>query len=328
MSGLDVSFSELGNVTGLQDVVDEGTGLTSYNFINGNVIESSTESSLTSNYAFVYDPFYTTAGEDGYVDSATLFRFQSRSTGTNANEDLGSVGWEIGFDYDGGRFGKIKWGISGGLAINAFDAKHTASFESDLYRETADIDLSGTEITYVEGDTYVGGDEGPVIDIDTDYTPNPDGYEPVQQEIFQNGQIVVVDVPAMIDGSYEIDGILGSFHIGPIVEVPLGRKLKIQAGGGLSATYFSSTFTSDQTITNAGVVGGYNELLIGDAEGWLIGQYGELNVIYQFNERMNVYFGIQFQQSDNYQHLLESGVSAEVSTESWFLMHGGMNVQY
>jgi hypothetical protein len=93
----------------------------------------------------------------------------------------------------------------------------------------------------------------------------------------------------LINGSHTLDASLYDLRLGPSFNIPLFKRLSLQAGGGLALGMMDSEFSFTE-ITPAGTVSGKS-----DHVGLLLGAYAEVGFAYQLCHCASLFTGAQFQ---------------------------------
>jgi len=287
--GVDVSFSNLGDMPYIQGE----DSLYTFEFNDGYIDIPFEDAEFTTRFAFNYEN--ATEGPDGEVESFTLTRYRSAGVGESYTEDLDfSTGWELGSHYD---MWKLSNRVTVGFTIAGGFTPLRASYQSaeikgELFRQTVEVPLSGPQIDYAESGSYTGGGfGGPYVLLD-DLAFDASLEDRVAQ-ILANGDIVLVD--ALINGSYELLGGIGSVRTGTYLDIYLTERLILHLGVGFLASYLSYDFKVDQSLISTTLADSYRISSNINEGQWLVGGYAELNMIYRINQKTSVYAGAQGQ---------------------------------
>ncbi|MDX2110153.1 MAG: hypothetical protein SFY80_07935 [Verrucomicrobiota bacterium] len=309
MFGVDVTFSKLGGVS-LQDPNYTSSG--SYpglNFNDGYILRDNTFSAdgsksldgKTVNFS------YASASQVISDASGTSIDYHSYGSVTNATAlettDSGMAnGWELQYIHYFGR--KQRFGFLAGFSFNTFSTSQQNTLTNDLLERTYNH-RTGSRI-YNTGTTTSNdaGYTGPIYRpeaVGTQVTPATSINIP--ERSIDPSLLTTTPIPngAEVDGDWEVNGSFYSFRIGPVYDLSLSKKFKMQVGAGLASVFFSSDFQAKEIVTAIGKPGKpttFNKTQR-DSE-WLVGGYVDANANYQINERMNFFSGMQFQSTSDY----------------------------
>ena len=325
MFGVDVRFDNVGTVAFEEGIASTVTA-ERIQFSDGFIEVDPMGSDVTSNFSFNYDN--AQVGPDGFVDSFYLTRYAAESRGEFLEEeaDIGS-GIEVGFQYLTTTFlnERVRFGVIGGLGINKIDTSQNSTVESDFFRQVASVTLENSQITPVDGGFYVGGVDGPAIDLSNGLVFDPGSLEQVQQELPGQG---VVPVPGLVEGLFEVDGLSTGLRLGGTAEFRLFNNLLLEAGGGISAVYLYSDLNISQTLTNTILA---DDIRVqGDTTDteWFIGPYVEARLSYQFNRSTRFYIGAQYLSSEESLTQEINGVESRVILNQPFFAEFGINIRF
>jgi hypothetical protein len=92
-----------------------------------------------------------------------------------------------------------------------------------------------------------------------------------------------------ITGSHDLQAALVDFRLGPSFNIPLIKRLSLQAGGGFALGLVDSRFTFTENNATSTVSGGNNRT------GFVAGAYAEAGLAYRFYRSFSLYTGAQFE---------------------------------
>jgi hypothetical protein len=285
--GVDVKFSNLGEMPYLRNSSTSAT----YLFNDGYIDIPSPGAEFTSNFSF--DFANATKGADGTVESFNLTRYRSKGIGESFEKDLDfSTGWELGARYD---MWKLSNRVTTGFTVAAAFTPLRASYASteikgELYRQRVSVPLSGPGIDYVSSGQYVGNRFGGPFILTGDLNFDESFEERVSQTL-ADGSVILVD--ALISGTYEMLGGIGTFRAGSHLDIYLTDRLLLHFGIGLLASYLSYDFKVDQSLITSTLTSSYRVSNSKSEGEWLAGAYAELNLLYRLNPRTSIYAGGQ-----------------------------------
>lgn len=133
---------------------------------------------------------------------------------------------------------------------------------------------------------YQGSFEGPAFVIGD--TPGP-----AIQSIVANG--------ATIFGQRQFDADVWGFRLGPYVELPNWKKLRLSVSGGLAVGYVDGKVSWSETASIGGVRG-TTVSGSGHADDSLFGFYIGATAAWQFSERWSAVAGVQYQNLGTFSH--------------------------
>jgi hypothetical protein len=286
LAGVDIAFGNLGTMP----YVKPEDAAHTYDFNDGYIDLQREDAQFTSSFAFNFAN--AVEGPDGNVESFSLTRYRSSSTGAQheGSSDF-SVGWELGSRYDMWRLSNrlvVGFTLAGGFTPLSQD--YSATVEGDLFRQQVSVPLSGPRLPHQDSGNYRGGILGGSYIKISDLVFDPDSEERVTQ-VLPDGSIV--DVPSTVTGNYKLLGGLGTVRMGAHLDYQLGERLFLHAGIGFSMSYLSVDFTVDQSLISSTLSEPYRVVSsLSDGE-WLPGAYAELNLLYRLNQRTSFYAGAQ-----------------------------------
>lgn len=325
MFGVDVRFDNIGTVEFQEGQTSSATG-ERIQFSDGFIEVDPVGSEVTSNFRFAYDN--ATVGQDGYVDSFSLTRYAAESRGEFIEDeaDVGA-GVEVGFQYLTTTFfnERVRFGVIGGLGINKIDTSQNSAVESDFFRQVATVTLENSQITPEDGGFYVGGPDGPVIDLSNGLVFDPGAIEQVQQELPGQG---VVAVPGLVEGLFEVDGLSTGLRLGATAEARLFNNVLLEVGGGISAVYLYSDLTISQTLTNTILADDIQIQANQTDTEWFIGPYAEARLSYQFNRATRFFIGAQYMSAEESLRQDIGGVESRVVLNQPFWAEIGINIRF
>ena len=284
--GVDLKISNLGSMPYIQG--DEA--LYTYEFNDGYIDIPFADGDFTS--AFQFDYSNATENADGNVESFTLTRYRSESTGESYESSFDfSTGWELGSRYDMWKLSnRVTLGFTVAGGFTPLRKKYETTVYGNLYRQTVTVPLNGPELAYQDSGTYLGSRYGgPYILLD-DINFDAD-FEELVTQILPDGE--VIQVPSEVLGKYYVVGGMGTFRTGTYLDIYLTERLLLHLGVGVSASYLSFDFTVDQTLISSTLATQYQRTATLDTGQWLMGAYAELNLVYRLNQRTSVYAGAQ-----------------------------------
>jgi len=289
LMGVDVTFSNLGEMPYIQGDDSAYT----HQFNDGYIDLPFDDSEFTTRFAFDYSN--AVEGPDGEVESFSLTRYRSAGIGESYTKNMDfSTGWELGSHYDMWKLSnRVTMGftIAGGFTpLRA--SYHSTEIKGELYRQTVTVPLSGPAIDYTDSGYYIGSSfAGPYILLD-DLNFDASVEDRVSQ-ILADGSIVLVD--ALIDGTYELLGGIGTIRTGTYLDIYLTERLLVHLGVGFLASYLSYDFTVDQSLITSTLASSYRIKSNINEGQWLVGGYAELNLVYRVNPKTSIYAGAQGQ---------------------------------
>ncbi len=325
MFNIGVRFDNIGTVDFQEGEITSPTGQI-FNFDDGYISVDPIGSEVTSNFGFEYDNSTTNA--DGFVDSFTLSRYSSEAAGEFLDEEVdGSYGVEIGGQYLTGAFfnDRMRLALVGGLGINNISSNYTTTTKGDLFRQFAVVNLDNSRISPVEGGTYTGTVDGPVIDLNNGLVFDPDAKELVTQEL-PDGTIVPVE--GNVDGNFDVSGLSTSLRLGGNINYRIWRGLTLDIGGGYTAFYVYSQFDIDQRLTNTIL---NRDITNSDSvtnTDWFHGPYAEANLIYEFNRVTRFFVGAQWVSMNSQLSQEVAGVESVILLENPFYAQFGINIRW
>jgi len=287
--GVDVTFKNLGEMPYIQGDDSNYT----FEFNDGYIDIPFDNVDYTTRFQFLYKN--AIEGSDGEVDAFTLTRYRSAGVGESFTKNMDfSTGWELGSHYDMWKLSnRVTVGFTVAGGFTPLRAKyHSTEIKGELYRQTVTVPVSGPGIEYTDTGTYTGSSySGPYILIDN---LNFDAsIEERVSQVLADGSVVLID--ALIDGTYELLGGIGTVRGGTYLDIYLTERLLLHLGVGFLASYLSYDFTVDQSLITSTLASSY-EIKTNINEGqWLVGAYAEANLVYRLNQKTSVYAGAQAQ---------------------------------
>ena len=205
----------------------------------------------------------------------------SPGDGTTARLDPDlAAGFDLGYGRELGRIRlgrerSLAWGLQAGfgsLDVNLESNTKTAGF---VQRVTDEYGLGGV-LPPVAGYTNTFAGPGPLIS--TNYTST------------------TANLPATSSQNTQLDSLVLGFKLGPFVEVPLYKRLSLQAGGGLAAMYVQADLRWTENLTLGGS-GLYTAPRTGDYqhEEWVLGYYANAGLVFALNPNLSLFGGVQYQ---------------------------------
>lgn len=321
-TGIDFNVSNMGQID-FSSSTEVGANSISYQFDDGFISIDPLGSDVTSNFAFQYDN--ATVNNDGFVDSFTLTRYASESTGVA--EDFGGgfdFGVEMGLQYFLINRRNFKLGLVGSVGINELNVDSSRSVTGDLYQQMATVLVNNALITPIPGEAFTSGDRGPVIDLNNDLTFDPNGRQRVQQNVAGEG---LQGVPSVVNGSYTINGVATGLRFGGITEWNSGR-FWLQAGAGISSIYSYSRFNVRQSLQNAQLFRAVDMQGFSEQSNWAIGPYAELRGGFRINRHARVFIGGIYMNLDETFIQTVGGVSSAIRMDSPLVIEFGVNIDF
>ena len=236
----------------------------------------------------------------GYDDSARqisgntilLSRSTSAAGPSQSSDSDPDYGAELAFSHPLGARGNLRYGFE--IAVNHLNlALHDdtgVSRITDAYPFTPGT----TPPTAVPSDPYQGSFNGPGFII---------GDTPVSSTTTTDRQRFASDI--------------WGFRLGPYLELPIGERVNLWAGGGFAWTLMNNSVT----WANTGGSGSSGDL------GLLWGGYLSANASWQFSEHWNLVAGVQYQKLGTYRHTF-SGRPVEVDFNNALLVTLGFGCSF
>lgn len=321
-SGIDYQISNMGQVN-FQAFDDRGPNSLTFRFDDGFITIDPVGSDLSSSFGFQYDN--ATVNADGFVDSFTLTRYASESTGLS--EDFGQsmdFGVEMGLQYFLINRRNFKLGVVGSVGVNEVNVDSSQTVQGDLYRQMATVLMPNSLITPIPGEAFTSRDRGPVIDLPNQLIFDPDSRQRVQQNIPGEG---VRGVPSIVNGSYSINGVTTGFRLGGITEWNTGR-FWLQAGAGLASVYTYSNFRVRQAISNPQLFQTVDMLGSSQQSNWGYGPYAEIRGGFRINRHARIFIGGIFMNVDETFSQTVDGVTSSIRMESPVVFEFGVNIDF
>jgi hypothetical protein len=325
MFNVGVRFDNIGTVDFQEGEIASPTGV-AFNFDDGYIVVDPVGSEVTSNFSFEYDN--STVNDDGYVDSFTLSRYSSEASGQFLDEEVdGGYGVEIGAQLLSGAMfnNRVRFGLIGGLGLNSIKSNFETTTQGVLYRQFALVNLEDSRLTPQDSGSYVGTNDGPVVDLNTGLVFDPNAKEQVSQEL-PDGTIVPVN--GEVNGIFDVNGISTSLRLGANTTIRVWRGLTLEAGAGYGAMYVNSDLDIDQRLTNTILNRDITNSGTVTTTDWFHGPYAEANLIYEFNRMTRFFVGAQWTLLDSELRQEIAGVESAIILENPFYAQFGINIRW
>lgn len=323
--GLEAKFKNLGEITYPSDLDADGDGeIVEFVFNDGYINLSEDESTFSSDFAF--DMENANVGSDGIVESFTLNRYRTSPSNEVFSESPSTTaaGWEVAYQYEWGtRQDRLRYGFIAGFAVNDLNFTTNQVVNGSFYVQTAQVNLNGPEITYVDGDVYRGASDGPSIDLASDVNFNSETEELVVQDIWGQGAVVV---PSEVASWVDHDGILANLRMGPLLSYQIINRLHLQASAGLNFSYYNSNVSVRETLFDLIGASDYTVFKNHDSVDWLVGYYLEAAAYYYLNDRTAAYGSVQMFSMNSPSSDSVEGVDYEVNLKSSFVFSLGVKL--
>jgi hypothetical protein len=286
--GADLTFGNLGEMPYIQDDEADYT----YEFNNGYINIGVDNADFTSDYRFNFED--AIEGPDGNVESFTLTRYRSAGRGIFETQSFDySAGWELGSRYDMWKLNNhltLGFTIAGGFS--PLKADYSNVVNGDLWVQSINVPVSGLGgITWRDSGSYTSSELGSgayVLVDDLNFDPS---QEKLVTQILPDGSVVIVD--SEVDTTLKVRGGLGTVRTGTYLDIYITQKLLFHLGFGISASYFSYDFTVDQDLLTSTLSTPYTTTDSTNGGEWLVGVYGEANLVYRINQKTSIYAGAQ-----------------------------------
>jgi hypothetical protein len=217
-------------------------------------------------------------------------------------EDDPQLGFELSYGRRLGQAGRMKWGLETAFGFT---------------------DLSIRNNQTLVGAATILSDAYPLGGIIPPLPPYSGSFNGPGPLIGDSPGRTLQSAPsgALIIGQRKLQANLYTLRLGPYIEVPIWKRLGAEFGGGLSLGGVNSEFSFSENVSlrNIGSVSRVGRDSRGD---FLIGGYVGGQLIYEVNDRLDVFSGIQFQHLGSFkQHA--AGKQAELDLgQSIFLTVG------
>jgi len=322
MSGVDFEFGNLGAVDFDTETV-QGTDGIIHRFDDGFIQVDPAGSEVTSTFGFDFDN--TTIDNEGFVETATLTRFSSESTGASESfSDSNNFGVEMGMQYFAYEKPNFRVGLAGAFGVNDIEATSSGSVEGNLFKQTATLLLQNAQIAAIPDQNFTGGNAGPAIDLNNDLIFDPGSREPVRQNVAGEG---VVNVPSQVNGSYRLEGITTGLRVGAITEFNY-KKLWFQAGVGYSSIYTYSEFSVRQTLENPQLSRNIEMSGANEENRWFHGPYAEVRGGFQISPNTRIFIGGIFINLSNTFDQNVDGVTSQIKLDNPMIIEIGFNFDF
>jgi hypothetical protein len=344
----DVNFTGLGTVPFSEDYRTEnnpflGTtreinyddGFLSQDFIESSLVEGGVESGLervpsSNNQATAFFGYNNPEQVDPAAPDTLIFH--RYASGAVPDEEYsadaeGSLGWEI--NYTKYLALNRKLGFTVGFSFNGFDSRFREEIDAGLYvqefrhrmADGADVPDLPEPVTDDEGNVtqapFVGDlvrEEGEIVDL-LEWAATAES-----EELIEGG--------AVVDSRMDMRSSFYNFKAGPTYNLSVGNRFGMQLGAGVSAIYFSGTFSAYEILNNP--AGGENpsrSLTTTDSTEWQVGGYVDASAYYQLTQRVSVFSGMQMHSGSSYKQANEDRF-AEVDISSQIYVHAGFGIRF
>lgn len=207
---------------------------------------------------------------------------------SSADADNPSLGFEIAYQRDLHRSDKWAWGFRVSFGYADIGIKDNQTVFSAIQQLTDVYALNGI---VPPGDPSLPGWQ---------YQGAYDLPGPVIDSAPASRQSATVAGAAATTGWRQISASLFAWKLGPWLELPLGRRLWLGAGGGLALAYVESEFSFDETTTVRGVGGSYRTAAAGSDAGLQVGAYAQAGLGVRLSERWSLFALGEYQYLDEF----------------------------
>jgi opacity protein-like surface antigen len=262
--GVSVEFSGLGGFPARTDV-SQGDYDDGFNRVDA----SGNQGGLTWNWGYQRP-------DQVQGDSILLSSSSSAEGGTSVEaEDEPEYGIELFYGRELGRWGISRWGFEVGLGYTDIGVVDRSTLRGDVVRTTDAYALGGVIPPLAP---YAGSFEGP---------------GPL---LAAEGARSVVREPSglAIEGNRRVEGSLTGLRLGPVLDLALGGRFSVQAGGGLALAYVDSRFEVEESATIPGLgsqVGAGSDT----RHEFLVGAYGDARLVVRMDDQWSLFAGVQYQ---------------------------------
>jgi hypothetical protein len=286
--GTEVTFLNLGDMPYIQSEDTDNT----FQFNDGYINLGVDNADFTTDFQFDFSN--ATEGPDGNVESFTLTRFRSAGRGETRTENADlSAGWEIGSRYDMWRLtNRITLGFTIAGGVSTMDYGFSDTINGDLFRQRVTLPVRGfggipiRDSGSYRSTEFGGGDYILIDDLQFD-----ESSEELVTQVLGDGTIVTVD--SEVQSIYDLRTSLGTVRTGTYFDIYLTEKLLIHLGVGISASYFSYSFSVDESLISSTLSTPYTTSDSTSGGEWMPGFYAEANLVYRLNQKTSVYAGAQ-----------------------------------
>lgn len=239
--------------------------------------------------------------------------YSSEASGAGVDADAGpGPGFEFTYVRKLGTFGgKIELGLLFGMGMTDINGKTSGEVKATLKTLTDLYSLGGQAAPAAPfvGPSYANftAANGTIFGSSLETTV-PLGAQPVSRTntTTLNG--------ASVTGTWQIRGAYFLFRAGPVLRVPISRRVAINASAGFAGAYIGTTYRIDESLNVPGVL----PIRIEGEQNYkkfMAGAYAEINAEWLITERTGVFAGVTAETLDKYEQTL-SGRTAAVSIGS------------
>lgn len=281
---------------------------------NGNVVTQDIADFLS------YRPGYTRIWSYANASQATsnpgfiaMNDYSSETNGGTAEADSGAgPGFEFSYVRKLGTLGgKIEVGLLFGVGLTDINGKTSGEVKATLKTLTDLYSLGGQAAPAAPfvGPAYANftASNGTVFGSSLETTV-PLGAQPVSRSTTTTAN------GASVSGTWQIKGAYFLFRAGPVLRIPLNRRVAINASAGFAGAYIGTEYRIDETLNVAGALPMRLEAQQSYKK-FMVGAYAEINAEWVITERTGFFAGVTAETLDKYQQTL-SGRTAAVSIGS------------
>jgi hypothetical protein len=223
--------------------------------------------------------------------------------GSESTSDDPNLGIDFNYVRDIGHYSWGQWGIKIASGYTHVEVRDNNPMNAKLETLTDAYALNGVTPPVAPYSGSFSG-PGPVI-----------GSEPVSRTLGTS--------ESLIAGSHNVDAALVDLRLGPSFNIPVFKRLSVQAGGGLAVGLVDSRFTFTETpVSGTGSVSGAN-----NRTGFVVGAYAEAGLAYRFYRSASLFTGAQFEYLGNFKQSAE-GRSSQLDLGQTVFFEFGVQWQF
>ena len=239
----------------------------------------------------------------------------------------GSLGWEI--NYTKYLTNRRSLGLQVGFSFNGFDSR---------YNDRVDANLVVQEFRHrMAGGAEVPDLPDPIQNTDGSTTQRPYRGDIIRDD-FESGDLLdwlahenseeLIADGATIFAQADLRSSIYNVRLGPTYAAGFGNRFGMQVGAGVSALYYSGSFSAYEILLNPDNVNTPSRgLTTTEANDWQVGGYVDASAHYRINPWVSVFSGAQMQSGSTYTQENEER-HANVDFGVQVFIHAGLGIRF